>query len=72
MLEAQDGFLAAGAVYEAAQVTLGLATLYHREGRADEILPLAQRIASFTARPEKKREAQEALALLRTVATGSA
>jgi tetratricopeptide (TPR) repeat protein len=72
LLEAQEGFLAAGAVYEAAQVTLGLATLYHREGRAAEILPLAQKIASFTNRPEKKRETQEALALLYSVANGSA
>lgn len=72
LLQAREGFLAAGAVYEAAQVTLGLASLYHKESRAIEIRPLAQEIAAFMDRPEKKKEAQEALVLLDTAGTGTA
>ena len=49
-----------------------LATLYQKEGRADEIRPLAEEIASFVNRPEKAREAQEALALLRAAESGIA
>ncbi|HYG63653.1 MAG TPA: hypothetical protein VEL74_13815 [Thermoanaerobaculia bacterium] len=72
LLEARDGFLAAGAVYEAAQVTLVLAALYHKEGRPAAIRPLAEEIAGFVDRPGKAREAQEALALLRTAESGIA
>jgi tetratricopeptide (TPR) repeat protein len=69
LLEARDGFLAVGAVYEAAQVILVLAALYHKEGRAAAIRPLAEEISVFVNRPGKAREAQEALALL-TAAEG--
>jgi tetratricopeptide (TPR) repeat protein len=71
-LEARDGFLSAGAVYESAQVTLGLATLYQKEGRAAEIRPLAEEIASFMNRPGKAKEAQKALALLQAAEGGIA
>lgn len=65
---AQSGFHAAGLDLDAALVGLELAELYEREGRRDEVVAHASRLASVFARTGSRISLARALAALRDAA----
>ncbi|HVT15747.1 MAG TPA: tetratricopeptide repeat protein [Thermoanaerobaculia bacterium] len=64
-LEARGGFIAEGIPYEAAIVSLELATLYAEQGRTAELKRLAEEIVPFFASRHIHREAIAALVFLK-------
>jgi len=60
--EARDGFLATGAAYEAALVSLDLASLYSEQGRMDEVKRVVREALPIFSSRKIHREALAALA----------
>lgn len=67
-LETRDGFIRQGIGYDVAMVSLDLALLYLKEGRASEIRRLAEETVALFEAQEVHREALAALLLLRQAA----
>jgi tetratricopeptide (TPR) repeat protein len=65
LLAARDGFLAQGAAYDTALVSLELASLYCEQGRLNELKPLAEEMMPVFASRRIHREALAALAFWR-------
>jgi len=62
LVRARDGFLSAGAAYEAALVSLDLASLYAGQGRMDELKRVAREALPIFSSRKIHREALAALA----------
>jgi hypothetical protein len=66
--ETRDGFVRQGNGYDAAMASLDLALLYLREGRAADVLPLAEEMAALFGAQEVHREALAAVLLFQEAA----
>lgn len=65
---AREGFIAKGAIYEAAVVSLDLATLYAEQGSADKLKQMAEEMLVIFSSQQIHREALAALAFLQQAA----
>jgi tetratricopeptide (TPR) repeat protein len=66
--ETRDGFVRQGNGYDAAMTSLDLALLYLKEGRAADVLPLAEEMAALFEAQEVHREALAAVLLFQEAA----